>query len=353
MKKLLSIFLAVIMAFSAVSFTVSAAFEIAPGTGEKVPEAGTEEIAPETPEEPSEKPSEEPKECVHVWPDEWFAKQGTCTEPGIQYRNCTLCNEMEYELIGAKGHSYGDETVVAPTCSGEGYTTKTCKVCGFELIDNKVDALAHTYGDFTEKLAPTCTEAGSKERTCSVCNYVDKVVIDALGHDYKEVVIAPNYEEGGYTINKCSRCDSSFKKPGSETDKLTGRVLSLDLGDSITMKYEETQAINVMDYLEIGGEVKIKSISYEVTHRLNEQSVVEATKEENSTFITLTAKGMGNATLKVTVEDEYGNKVEDEVTVQVSFSILDWFKLIGSILMAAIQIVIGGLDFSSLGQLFG
>lgn len=315
MKKLLSIFLAVLMAFSVVSFTVNA-----------------EEAA-------------EPQACTHKLEDGslagvWEVKlEPTCTESGIKVFVCTLCNEVEVQPIYA-GHIYNKEVTVEASCSGEGYTGTACSVCG-DVKDktNIVPALPHTYGEFTDKLAPTCLEAGSKERICSVCNKAETEVIPALGHDYKDTVIAPDYVNGGYTIHECNRCDYSFRD--SETEKLTGRVESLELGDKITMTYGASQAIDLSG-LKIGGDVK-----YTIAYKSSAENV--ATIDENGN---ITAKGMGSAKITVTVTDEYKNVVEDTLDIQVNFSILDWFKVIGSILMAAIKIVLGGLDFSALGQLF-
>ncbi|MBR3588098.1 MAG: Ig-like domain-containing protein [Clostridia bacterium] len=315
MKKLLSIFLAVLMAFSVVSFTVSA-----------------EETA-------------EPEKCTHKLENGdlagvWEVKlEPTCTESGIKVFRCTLCDEVEVQPIYA-GHIYNKEVTVEPSCSGEGYTGIACSVCG-DVKDktNVVPALPHEYSEWTDKLAPTCLETGSRERTCLVCSNVETEAIPALGHDYKDTVVAPNYEVGGYTLHECNRCGHSFKD--TETEKLTGRVESLELGDKITMSYGASQPIDLSG-LKIGGDVK-----YTVAYKSSAENV--AVIDENGN---ITAKGMGSAKITVTVTDEYNNIVEDTVDIKVNFSILDWFKIIGSILMAAIEIVIGGLDFSAIGELF-
>ncbi len=310
MKKLLSLLLAVLMAFSVVTFTASA-----------------EEV------------TETPAECVHEW-DKWIISQdGTCTEQGIKYRECTLCGKIETGFIGAEGHVYGEPVTVEATCSSEGYTAKTCTRCGDVQKENVVPALPHTYGEWSEKLAPTCTETGSKERSCSVCNSIETEVVPALGHDYKATVVAPTYEADGYTLHQCSRCDVNYKD--TPTEKLKGRVESIELGDKITMTYGSSQELDISNLI-VGGDV-----NYSVTYKSSAENV--AVIDEKGV---ITAKGMGNAKITATVTDEYGNVVEDTVDIQVNFSLLDWFKVIGSILMAAIEIVLGGLDFSALGQLF-
>ncbi len=337
MKKLLSLLLAVLMAFSVVTFTASATEADEPTTGET-------EVTPET---PSETPTETPTECAHKWAATIII-DATCTKEGVRIRECELCGKEEpAEYFGPFAHKYEEEVKVEATCADKGYAGKKCTACGDIDIESETPALPHTYGKWEQKLAPTCTEAGLNEKVCSTCNGVEKEVVPALGHDYKEEVIEPDYENGGYTIIKCKRCDYNAKKEGSETDKLKGKVVSLELGDKIVLNYEDTVKID-MSGLVVGGDVDY-TVSYEIKHRLPEEKVIELVDAKEGT---IKAVGMGNATLKVTVTDEYGNVVDDSVTVQVNFSILDWFELIFSILKAAIEIVLGGLDFSSLGQLF-
>ncbi len=83
------------------------------------------------------------------------AKAATCGENGnVAYwycsdcgsawldEACTIMTNLRSVVIPATGHSYG-ETVVAPTCTANGYTKHTCGVCGDSYNTDEVDALGH------------------------------------------------------------------------------------------------------------------------------------------------------------------------------------------------------------------
>ena len=132
----------------------------------------------------------------------------TCTEQGYTVYTCTACgDEVKADFVPATGHSY-EASVVAPTCEKDGYTNHVCSVCGDSYRDNYVDAAGHQYTDTVT--APTCTAAGYTTHTCSVCghSYVDSVV-PATGHTYTESVTAPTCTNAGYTTHLCSVCGHS------------------------------------------------------------------------------------------------------------------------------------------------
>ena len=133
----------------------------------------------------------------------------TCTEQGYTVYTCTACgDELKADFVPATGHSY-EASVVAPTCEKDGYTNHVCSVCGDSYRDNYVDAAGHQYTDTVT--APTCTASGYTTHTCSVCghSYVDSVV-PATGHTYTESVTAPTCTASGYTTHTCSVCGHSY-----------------------------------------------------------------------------------------------------------------------------------------------
>ena len=73
-----------------------------------------------------------------------------------------------------------------------------------------LDAHVHEYLT-TVETAPTCTRGGSQILTCSICEYYYVDILEALGHQYADTVIAPNCEDNGYTLHTCSRCDGSYQ----------------------------------------------------------------------------------------------------------------------------------------------
>ena len=133
----------------------------------------------------------------------------TCTEQGYTIYTCTACgDELKADFVPATGHSY-EESVVAPTCEKDGYTNHVCSVCGDSYRDNYVDAAGHQYT--LTVTAPTCTAAGYTTHLCSVCghSYVDSIV-PATGHSYEDTVTAPTCTAAGYTTHTCSVCGHSY-----------------------------------------------------------------------------------------------------------------------------------------------
>jgi len=317
MKKILSVILAVMMTLSMASVAVSA--------------------------------EEAEITCEHEY-GKWIISQDeTCTEDGIKYRECTKCDSsvkghIETGFVKALGHSFGEGVVTEPTCGGVGYTSYTCENCGEVKTDNEVPALQHTYGEWTETLAPTCTEAGLKEKVCSVCHdtaegHVLTEELPALGHAYETEVIAPTYEKGGHTLHTCSVCGDNYKD--SFTAALDGRVEAVELGEKLVIKYGEIGQLSPV--VTMGG-----TVTYTVAYASAAENV--ATVDENGN---VTGKGMGNTVITCTVTDQYGNVVTDTVDVQVKFSLANWFQILRQVIQAAIDIVIGGLDFGPIKDLIG
>ncbi len=317
MKKVISIVLALIMALSVASVAVS---------------AEDAEIV-----------------CEHEY-GKWIISQDeTCTEDGIKYRECTKCDSsvkghIETGFVKALGHAFGDGVVTEPTCGGKGYTTYTCANCGGTKTDSETPALSHTYGEWAETKAPTCTEKGEKQKVCSVCpetaeGHILSEEIPALGHTYTSEVFAPSYTEGGYTLYTCSVCGDNYKD--DFTPVLSGRVESVSLGEKIVIKYGEVAELtpNVI----MGG-----TVTYTVKYESDAENV--ATVDENGN---VTGKGMGNTVITCIVTDEYGNTITGEVDVQVDFSLANWFEIIREVIRAAIEIVLGGLDFGPIKDLIG
>ena len=93
----------------------------------------------------------------------------TCTETGLTYgKYCEHCGLVvkEQTVTAARGHSY-KTTVVAPTCTKEGYTLHRCSRCGDSYKTNIVKAKGHNWGPSTQ------TGGGSYKHTCSNCGYTE------------------------------------------------------------------------------------------------------------------------------------------------------------------------------------
>ena len=70
----------------------------------------------------------------------------TCTKDGTKTATCFKCGvkDTKTDAGSAKGHSYTD-TVTAPTCSSQGYTTHICSTCGDSYKDGYTSAANHSY----------------------------------------------------------------------------------------------------------------------------------------------------------------------------------------------------------------
>ena len=133
----------------------------------------------------------------------------TCTEKGTDERICSRCFEKETRETEALGHTY-DAVGTDPTCTEQGFTTHTCIRCDDFYVDTYVDALGHDFGEWIEIVSPTCAEKGTEERMCSRCGEKETRAIDALGHNYAELVTAPTCTEKGFTTHTCTHCGDAY-----------------------------------------------------------------------------------------------------------------------------------------------
>lgn len=84
----------------------------------------------------------------------------------------------------AHEHTWGEWEVTTPaTCTEAGVETRTCSGCG-ETETREVAALGHTWGEWTVTKEATCTEAGEETRTCSVCGETETREIAKVDHKF-------------------------------------------------------------------------------------------------------------------------------------------------------------------------
>ena len=145
----------------------------------------------------------------HDWGEWTIEVAPTCVNEGTEIRTCANCGEKESRTVAATGHSFED-TVVEPTCTEKGYTVHTCSVCGYSYSDNEVDALGHSWGEWTVVKDANCNAPGEQVRTCSVCGETQSEVILPSGHTYETTVIAPTCTSSGYTKHTCLLCGVTY-----------------------------------------------------------------------------------------------------------------------------------------------
>lgn len=102
------------------------------------------------------------------------------------------------------------DTVVAPTCTEQGYTHHVCTVkgCTYAPVDDTyVAATDHTWVK-TQTNPPTCTEQGTAFYKCSACGATRTEKIAALGHDLSRCDLVPDATctKPGRAVGTCARC---------------------------------------------------------------------------------------------------------------------------------------------------
>ncbi len=194
----------------------------------------------------------DPGEHEHNWV-ETGSVAATCTEDGVRYLTCSICNEATSQVIPATGHSYGEVVVTKPaTCTEEGTTAQTCANCG-DVLTAVIPATGHAWNEGEVTTPATCETAGVKTFTCqndpshtrteeipatghawnegevttpATCvapgvktftcqndpSHTKTEEIPATGqHSYVENVVAPTYEAEGYTEHTCSVCGDYYR----------------------------------------------------------------------------------------------------------------------------------------------
>ena len=101
------------------------------------------------------------------------------------------------------------DTVVAPTCTKQGYTHHACTVkgCTYAPVDDTyVAATDHTWVK-TQTFPASCTEQGTVFYKCSACGATRTEKIAALGHDLSRCNLRPaTCTKPGRVVGTCARC---------------------------------------------------------------------------------------------------------------------------------------------------
>ena len=244
-----------------------------------------------------------------------------------------------------------DVVVTLPTCTEKGYSTYTCS-CGESKVDDYVDALGHSFGEWEENVPATCTQKGEELRCCSRCDEIESKSIPMLEHNYTETITAPTCEDEGYTTYTCE-CGDSYNadyvdaaghtagewivispatttQTGIKTQRCSvcDELLNVDTIPTLPAKVYRVSVSDVsLDYkastsitLSVNADPGAK---HTLTYSSSNPSV--AFVDENGH---VTATGIGNATITCTVTDENGNIVSDTCEVEVKYNWWQWIIVI-------------------------
>lgn len=124
---------------------------------------------------------------------------------------CSVCQHTYHEDLETKGtlHNYVT-TVVAPTCTEDGYTLHRCSLCNDQYSDQTVKASGHDYKESFQDA--NCNEYQKKRFECSVCHdtYHEDLETKGTIHVYISTVTPPDRENKGYTTHQCKNCSESY-----------------------------------------------------------------------------------------------------------------------------------------------
>ena len=139
----------------------------------------------------------------------------TCTEQGYTHHVCTVkgCpyDAVDDTFVEAAGHKWALTTTLPPTCTEKGTQFYKCSVCGATRTE-KIAALGHDLSRCDLKPAATCTQPGRAVGTCARCGVQIDEVIPAKGHDYSyaETSVAPTCTELGHYKGTCPTCGKDY-----------------------------------------------------------------------------------------------------------------------------------------------
>lgn len=132
---------------------------------------------------------DEDPDCVHDYARVYYPP--SCVDRGYYMYVCIKCSSSYIDsYVDALGHD-PKSTVIAPTCTTEGYTDNVCMRdgCGEDWVSDRVPPLGHNF------VNGFCTRCGKDEKCV---------------HTYLESVVPPSCHDFGYTLYTCTQCGDTY-----------------------------------------------------------------------------------------------------------------------------------------------
>lgn len=140
------------------------------------------------------------EQCEHQWDEGILANEAECGDDAFLRFTCKICGDTKEESI--THHNLVKTNVVAPTCTGLGYTEYQCSRCDALRFSDFVDALGHNYDTDVAIKEATCTVSGAYEKICANCNEIYSYSKNATGHSY--VLVSNDEASSTYECEHCS-----------------------------------------------------------------------------------------------------------------------------------------------------
>lgn len=140
----------------------------------------------------------------------------TCTEQGYTHHACTVkgCTyaPVDDTYVAATDHTWVKTQTNPPACTEQGTVFYKCSACGATRTE-KIAALGHDLSRCDLLPDATCTQPGRAVGTCARCGVKINEVIPAKGHDYSyksASSIEPTCTESGRYQGTCPRCNQDY-----------------------------------------------------------------------------------------------------------------------------------------------
>lgn len=183
--------------------------------------AETTSAVEEGEKEPEQSTPTDEVQHSHVYGDWYIVTNPTCTEKGVERRDCTgECEAYETREVNATGHKISLTSEIPAKCEKTGSQTYSCSNTNCEYtFTEEIPALQHKHV-LTAETPASCETEGSQTFTCTNdnCENSYNIVIPAIGHKFEFVkVVEPTCTENGYTLNKCHCGEEEHTNPQAAT----------------------------------------------------------------------------------------------------------------------------------------
>ena len=158
----------------------------------------------------------------HTLGDYVVTKEPTCTESGLQHRECQnegCTYRTAEEEIPPLGHLPGESYIEKGSCTEDGAQKLDCTRCGANLEDYAIEARNHQWSEWKTVQAPTCTETGLQQRVCQhteetekykACDAIETQPLPATDHDWGDwTTVTPATCEGDGLERRICKNDPS------------------------------------------------------------------------------------------------------------------------------------------------
>lgn len=117
----------------------------------------------------------------HSWSNWKTTTRPSCTEAGVQTRQCSACKQKQTQPLSPLGHAWDKgKTTLAATCTEAGVQTYTCSRCR-STLEETVPAVGHFWDEGVVIREPQGFTPGEKSYTCLHCGEKKTEALDPTG----------------------------------------------------------------------------------------------------------------------------------------------------------------------------